>query len=49
MEKAKGKKYYDRCREVESDLNTRSKKFNMMMEELVRLNDRERQLFAKIE
>jgi len=34
MEKAKGKKFYDRCREIESDINSKSKRFNQMVEEL---------------
>jgi hypothetical protein len=49
MEKAKGKKYYDRCREIESDINSRSKKFNQMVEDLEKLNDKEKQIYIKLE
>lgn len=41
MEKVKGKKYYDRSKEVENELNLKTKKYNQICEEMNRLNDKE--------
>lgn len=49
MEKNKGKKYYDKLKEAENDLNTRSKKYGIMVEELEKINEKERSLFFDIE
>ena len=32
MEKVKGKKYYDRLKDVENDINSRSKKYAVALE-----------------
>ena len=49
MEKAKGKKFYDRCREVENDISSRSKKVNQAIEELEKLHDKEKQVYKRLE
>ena len=49
IEKNKGKKYYDKLKEAENELNTRSKKYAILVEELEKLNEKERSLFFDIE
>ena len=49
MEKVKGKKYYDRLKEVENDINNRSKKYAVAMEELDKVTQKERNLLFEIE
>jgi hypothetical protein len=40
MEKNKGKKYFDRLKEAENELNGRSKKYGVLMEELEKINEK---------
>jgi hypothetical protein len=48
MEKTKGKKYYDKLKDAENEINNRTKKYSILIDDLEKINEKERNLFYEI-